>query len=58
MPMGPLSIGALWRYPVKSLQGREVDRLEVGTTGIVGDRAWGIVDPAAEFSRAPALNAV
>ncbi len=42
------SVGALWRYPVKSLQGLEVDQLEVGTTGIVGDRAWGIVDPAAD----------
>jgi hypothetical protein len=38
----------LWRYPVKSLQGEPVDRLVLTAdpdgSGVVGDRAWGIVD--------------
>jgi uncharacterized protein len=37
----------LWRYPVKSLQGERVEQLELGRGGPVGDRLWGIVDPAA-----------
>jgi uncharacterized protein YcbX len=40
------SVEACWRYPVKSLQGRTVDALEVDPTGVDGDRAWGIVDVA------------
>lgn len=32
----------LWRYPVKSLGGEQIDRAEIGTAGIVGDRGWGI----------------
>ena len=32
----------LWRYPVKSLGGQKIDRAEIGTAGIVGDRGWGI----------------
>lgn len=36
----------LWRYPVKSLLGEPLDALEVGVTGLPGDRAFGIVDVA------------
>jgi hypothetical protein len=38
------TIGQLWRYPVKSLQGTPVDRVDIGTAGVDGDRQWGIVD--------------
>ncbi|MGY1679541.1 MOSC N-terminal beta barrel domain-containing protein [Geodermatophilus sp. SYSU D01176] len=31
-------------YPVKSLGGRTVREAEVGTAGLVGDRAWTVVD--------------
>ena len=31
-------------YPVKSLGGRTVPEAEVGTAGLVGDRAWTVVD--------------
>jgi uncharacterized protein YcbX len=31
-------------YPVKSLAGRDVDEAEVAATGLVGDRAWTVVD--------------
>ncbi len=34
----------LRRYPVKSLRGQVLARAEVGDTGVVGDRAAGIVD--------------
>src|SRR5690625_4965410 len=47
MSTTPAAIGRIsscWRYPVKSFQGVEVDALEAGSTGPVGDRAWGIVD--------------
>jgi uncharacterized protein YcbX len=37
-------IGALWRYPVKSLQGEALRNATVGSSGIVGDRAWGVRD--------------
>src|SRR4051812_4793701 len=31
-------------YPVKSLAGRTVTEAEVGPAGLVGDRAWTVVD--------------
>jgi uncharacterized protein len=31
-------------YPVKSLAGRSVEAAEVGSAGLVGDRAWSVVD--------------
>ena len=39
----------LWRYPVKSLQGEQVDAAEVGPHGLVGDRAYAIFDVATGF---------
>jgi MOSC domain-containing protein len=40
-----MHVAQLWRYPVKSMQGMPVDRLEVGPTGPAGDRLWGLLDP-------------
>jgi uncharacterized protein len=37
-------VAALWRHPVKSLQGEPVDAAVVGGAGIVGDRGWGVRD--------------
>jgi MOSC domain-containing protein len=34
------------RYPVKSLQGVEADHIDIGATGVVGDRQWGFLDHA------------
>lgn len=34
----------LWRYPVKSLQGERVERVEAGPGGLAGDRGWAIFD--------------
>jgi hypothetical protein len=35
---------ALWRYPVKSLQGEEVSQIGVGDEGLRGDRRFAIFD--------------
>ena len=39
-----MRVSALFRYPVKSMQGEPLDSAEVGTHGIVGDRQWGLLD--------------
>src|SRR5438132_2490270 len=38
------TIGALWRFPVKSMRGEELDTADLGEGGIVGDRAYAIRD--------------
>jgi hypothetical protein len=38
------SVVSLWRYPVKSMLGEELNASEVGKAGLVGDRAYAIVD--------------
>ena len=40
------SVGALWRYPVKSMMGEEVNAAEVTERGLVGDRGFAVVDPS------------
>jgi uncharacterized protein YcbX len=37
-------VAELWRYPVKSLQGEQLDGAAVADSGIVGDRAYAIFD--------------
>ncbi len=39
-----LRVAGLWRYPVKSLGGEQLTSCQVGTHGLVGDRAFGLVD--------------
>lgn len=41
------TVAQLWRYPVKSFQGEQVERLELGPGGAMGDRMLAVVDPAA-----------
>ena len=38
------SIGALWRYPVKSMQGEELEAVGITQRGLAGDRAYALVD--------------
>ena len=38
------TIRALWRYPVKSMLGEELDVVELGEGGVVGDRAYALRD--------------
>jgi len=41
------TVSEIWRYPVQSMQGERLDAAEVAAAGIVGDRAYGVVDPDA-----------
>jgi uncharacterized protein YcbX len=38
------TVAEVWRYPVKSMQGERVERLELGPGGAVGDRGLAVVD--------------
>ncbi|MCT7660823.1 MOSC domain-containing protein [Mycobacterium deserti] len=38
------TVRTLWRYPVKSMGGEEVSELEIGRSGVVGDRVFGVFD--------------
>lgn len=38
------AVQALWRYPVKSMAGEELAASELGVRGLLGDRAFAIVD--------------
>lgn len=53
------TVAQLWRYPVKSFQGEQVERLTIGPGGAEGDRTLAVVDPAARkvlsAKRYPAL---
>ena len=39
------SVVALWRYPVKSMMGEELNATEITDRGTLGDRAYALVDP-------------
>jgi uncharacterized protein len=39
------SVVSLWRYPVKSMMGEELNSSVVGERGLLGDRSYAIVDP-------------
>ena len=39
-----MHVSALWRYPVKSMQGEQLSKTQIGPTGLVGDRMWAVVD--------------
>ncbi|MGY1643308.1 MOSC domain-containing protein [Geodermatophilus sp. SYSU D00703] len=38
------SVVGIWRYPVKSMMGEELNASEVTERGLLGDRAYGLVD--------------
>jgi uncharacterized protein len=38
------SVASLWRYPVKSMQGEELTATEVTERGLLGDRAYALID--------------
>jgi uncharacterized protein len=40
------SILSLWRYPVKSMTGEELNTVDVGERGLQGDRAYALIDSA------------
>ena len=43
-PMNPASVVSLWRYPVKSMMGEELNATEITQRGLLGDRAYALVD--------------
>jgi MOSC domain-containing protein len=42
----PGSVASLWRYPVKSMLGEELSAIELTERGLLGDRAYALVDSA------------
>ena len=36
-------IDSIWRYPVKSMRGEELDEAFVAFAGLMGDRVYGVV---------------
>jgi uncharacterized protein YcbX len=46
----PATILEIRRYPVKSMAGEALDRVEVDARGLVGDRAYAVVDGDGRFA--------
>ncbi|MSP81735.1 MAG: MOSC domain-containing protein [Alphaproteobacteria bacterium] len=47
--MGEMAVGTvarLWRYPVSGMAGEELESVAVVGEGLLGDRVWGLADPA------------
>lgn len=42
------TIGAIWRFPVKSMGGESLNSVEVDSLGLAYDRAWSLLDLAAQ----------
>src|SRR5882724_5272047 len=42
--IAPSSVVSLWRYPVKSMMGEELNATAVTERGLLGDRAYALVD--------------
>ena len=38
------TVKELWRFPVKSMLGEQLDQLHITSTGVTGDRAWALRD--------------
>src|SRR5262245_66108634 len=44
MSMPDHTVASLWRYPVKSMAGEELDAVDMTARGLTGDRAYALVD--------------
>lgn len=44
LPSRRMRVVELWRYPVKSIGGEQIDAVDVTSLGLHGDRSWGVVD--------------
>jgi MOSC domain-containing protein len=38
------SVAGLWRFPVKSMKGEQLEQVELTPSGLVGDRAYALID--------------
>lgn len=52
------TVAALWRYPVKSLQGVLTDSLSLGLRGVQGDRRYALVDGATDRTLSAKTRAI
>ncbi len=43
---GTGSVTGLWRFPVKSMKGEQLSEVELTAQGLLGDRAYGLIDLA------------
>ena len=39
-----MNVASLWRYPVKSMMGEELNAVDITEKGLLGDRAYGVID--------------
>jgi uncharacterized protein YcbX len=39
-------LGSIWRYPVKSMAGEELEAVDVSARGLTGDRGYALMDPS------------
>src|SRR5690349_16511548 len=44
--MSNARVVSLWRYPVKSMMGEELNAADITERGVLGDRAYALVDPS------------
>jgi len=42
----PITVARIYRYPVKSMLGEDLDAVEINARGVLGDRAYAVIDPA------------
>jgi uncharacterized protein YcbX len=49
-------VAAVWRYPVKSMAGEQLDAVDVSWHGLTGDRRWAFVREGLERSGFPWLT--
>ncbi|MGZ6695848.1 MAG: MOSC domain-containing protein [Solirubrobacteraceae bacterium] len=49
-------VSQIWRYPVKSMAGEQLEEAEVSWHGLAGDRRWGFVRDGLERSGFPYLT--
>ncbi|MGH9841635.1 MAG: MOSC N-terminal beta barrel domain-containing protein, partial [Blastocatellia bacterium] len=38
------SVAGLWRFPVKSMRGEQIEQAELTGRGLVGDRAYALIE--------------
>jgi uncharacterized protein len=53
---GPFRLHSLWRFPVKSMAGEQLDAADVTSNGLLGDRAYAFVDSQNKVGTAKRLH--
>jgi uncharacterized protein YcbX len=42
----PITVSRIYRYPVKSMLGEDLESVAINARGVLGDRAYAVIDPA------------